>query len=158
MGKAFVVVALSAVLLSGCQKSGTVSASLPEPPFCTTNQSFSNGTTVTGRALYQRRLNIATMPGGLGDTDPTNYPIRYAEVAVIQPGFGFMACGNTDSSGNFSLVVPNAGVPYTVIIHSRGKNDFVNASVLNNPESNTPFTIRADFVGKDSPNTGDIIA
>lgn len=154
MAKAYWVAVLSILLFASCSQP-TPAGPAAEPAYCDQSKVYSNAITATGRALFQRRQFTAS---GLGDTDPTSYPIRYAEIAVWQDNQYLIQCATTDGNGNFELQVPNTGLVYTVRLYSRGRNSYVNASVLNSPRENEPYELTTTFTASGSPSLGDLIA
>src|SRR5438128_451859 len=95
-------------LTSSCTKIITIDAdnSIPEVAYCTTNTVFPTSYTISGIAYYNRRQFI---PSGLGNIDPTNFPIRRAEVQVLDSSGTAIQCTETDTSGNYSFTVPDDG-------------------------------------------------
>src|SRR5687767_1857224 len=104
-------------LLASCQLRQNGSFAV-EFPYCSTPQSFSSSNTITGRAVFQRRAFSNT---GLGDVDSTLYPIRYAEIQVFRRRL-LIQCGETDSSGNFSVQVPTHNEEFEIRVNSRADN------------------------------------
>lgn len=131
--------------LSGCGR--TINSNYQvEALYCNRAISYESSVTVQGQARYQRRTLATSAPGGLGAVDATTKPIRYAEVNVINEGGGLVQCGETDSSGNFSLSVPRGERKLRLVVRSRSSNSQLRASVLNNPTDNFPYSIEASFV------------
>src|SRR4051812_11262624 len=89
-------------LITSCTKIINVptDSSVPEVSYCTTNATFATSYTITGAAYYKRRLFTAS---GLGGIDPTNFPIRRAEVQVLDSTGAIVQCTETDTSGNYSF-------------------------------------------------------
>ncbi|HEX4924233.1 MAG TPA: pre-peptidase C-terminal domain-containing protein [Bdellovibrionales bacterium] len=154
MGKAYWGAVFSILLLAACSQTSPAGARL-EPSYCEQAKVYQNPITVSGRALYQRRQFTGS---GLGDTDPTSYPIRYAEIAVWQDEQFLIQCATTDGSGNFEFQVPSTGLTYTLRLYSRGQNAYVNASVLNSPSENEPYELTTTFVATGSPSLSDLVA
>lgn len=111
-----------------------------ESAICTTNLSPSPATTVSATATYQFRSVSAF---GLGNSSTAN--IRYAEVIITNSAGSVVNCGETSSTGAISINIPRTAGTYTLKINSRGNNNYVKASVLNNPTSMTPYSISASF-------------
>lgn len=159
---------IAAATLSACQQrtviTNTVSNSTcesistgSEPAYCSTVSSYGSPITITGTAKYQRR--VITGGGYLGAVDATTYPIRYAELEVIDNSTGgIVQCGETDSSGNFSFQLPNNSHTHTVVVYSRGFNSTVKASVMDRKEHNQLYSISTSFVANGSKSVGTITA
>lgn len=117
--------------------------------------------TVSGSAIYNRRGYTAAGGEGLGPVEASpggDYPIRRAEVIVKDSAGSSIQCGETDASGNFSLVVPKNGATMSVVVHSRGANSHINASVLDAPQTNAPYEISTTFVATADQSVGTLIA
>ncbi len=128
-----------------------------EKTLCSATTNFApNKYTITGKAIYKRRGY-----GGSGLTstiDPTNYPIRHAEVEVRNSSGGQVQCSTTDANGDFSVDLPNNSNTYTIYINSRGDNTFVKASVQNNPTNFQHYNISRTVVSDSDKSIGTLIA
>lgn len=127
----------------------------PEKAYCTARPTYLSGVTITGSATYQARSYTAT---GLSDTINVNAPIRFAEVVAYDPTGSISQCAETDVNGNFSLLLPTSTDVYKVSIYSRGKNSAVNASVMNCPEENRPYSVEAEFTPDSNQSIGPLVA
>jgi hypothetical protein len=154
--KAFFLLTLGLSLLSCAPKKEeeTTTPTTSEPDYCSTVQDHSGGITISGSAKYERRVFTGS---GLGGVDSTTYPIRYAEIQVLD-GTTVVQCGETDANGDFSLVVPSSGATYTLKVNSRANNDYVKTSVLNSPESATYYSVSTDFTADSSKSIGTLTA
>jgi hypothetical protein len=126
-----------------------------EKAYCSTPIVYASPVTITGTATYETRAY--TPANGLSSSLTTN-PIRRAEVAVYNSSNQIVQCGETDNSGNFSLDLGASSSTYTVKINSRAANTYLNASVLNCPEENVPYTISSTFTPDSSKSIGTINA
>lgn len=136
----------SAVLfLAACSssKSSSGSSTSQEKPYCNQTFSYSTFHTITGHAQYERRLHTVC---GLGDIDPTTYPIRYAEIQIFDHTGSLVQCAETDGSGNFSFKVPDDNQTYSIAINSRSYNALNKTSVLKDPVSNEPYSLTTNFI------------
>lgn len=136
---------VSALIFSvGCSKTVVMNraSSTPEEAYCSTVSTYSGSTTTaSGSASYRK----PTLDGsGLNVTTTVSTPIRFAEVQVKSATGSVVQCTETDSSGNFSFIVPQGGT-YTVYVNSRGYNSTVQASVLNSPDENLYYSSTASF-------------
>ncbi len=121
----------------------------PEPANCSPRAPITNPIPITGHADYfYRPTNIsgASSTQGLYG-DPVSAFIRYAEVAISDSAGTVIQCGKTDNSGNFSLQIPKTVGSYTVSVFSRSATGSaeVNASVLEDIYSSSPYSITASF-------------
>ena len=128
---------------------------IEEPAFCTQVESFADPVTITGSAEYQKRQTTAS---GLGGLASTNFPIRHAEISVVDSQGRVVQCGSTDASGNFSVSVPRGSQSLNLVVHSRANNQFVKASVLNNHSQMQYYSIASAFVPTTNRNIGTLIA
>lgn len=125
--------------VSGPQKLyGDIGA---ERSYCSTTTSYSPSTTITATAQY--RYRVVSRSQGLTGAATGN--IRYAEVRVLDGSGNTIQCGETDGSGNISLSVPRTAGTYSLVVYSRADNSYAKVSVLNNPTSMTPYSIRRSF-------------
>lgn len=141
------MISLCCLLLAACGGKGGGDADggsgfTAEPDLCVTAQSVS-GTpvVVSGSATYTARKITST---GLGGADG-NKPIQGAEVHIYDSQGQRIQCGQTNSSGNFSLNISNQSGSYSVRIFSRADNANYKARVLNSPTGNQPYTIQTGF-------------
>ena len=124
----------------GCTQ-GSQSLQRPESAYCGRAIKYEEAVTLRGQARFQRRRLITTAPGGLGAVDSSLFPIRFAEVQALSDGGGIVQCGETDSNGQFELSLPKGIRPLRVQVRSRSENSQLQASVLDDPFSNTPYVI-----------------
>jgi hypothetical protein len=109
-------------------------------------QSFSGATiTLSGNATYHARqvFDNGNGDGGLGAAPGAVFPIRFAEVHVLNSGGSVVQCGRTDGVGHYSVVLPKSPAIHTVRVYSRspvGDPD-VQVSVLNRPSQNSVYFI-----------------
>ena len=132
---------------------GRTSPSYPGPaetPFCGVVASYSPSVLVNGVAKYRRRVVWGDyVAGGLGSAGFTGphpaeeRPIRQAEVRVTDPAGRVVQCGTTADDGTFAVALPKGDVDYTIAVDSRASGALVNASVLNKPELNAFYSLRA---------------
>lgn len=129
---------LTALLfLSACAGGGanveTPASTTPEPAYCTTRNT--HPIVFNGKAQFAPRLVGA---GGLTAQTDTPIDIAGAEVRIFDASGAVVNCAETNTNGKFTSTVPAAGT-YTIKVYSRGDNNLVKVSVLNNPISNTPY-------------------
>lgn len=120
-----------------------------ETGYCSTIVSVTNPTTISGTATYQARTVTAF---GLTGTHTSN--IRYAEIRVLNQAGSVVQCGETDSSGAFSIQIeqPSTSQSYTLQINSRAENAHLKVSVLKDIYSNSFFSLTTSFTA-DSAST-----
>ncbi len=129
-----------------------------EPSICSTINSFSPSVTITGSAVYKRRLYLSS---GLGGVDSNDYPIRYAEIAVLDSTGSEIQCGETDASGNFSISVPeSSSANYRIQVRSRISNSSqALVSVLDRHDNMTYYAVQsASFTPDSNRSVGTLIA
>ncbi|MDZ4660269.1 MAG: hypothetical protein SGJ18_01485 [Pseudomonadota bacterium] len=145
------------LIYSGCGKNrpDTSVSVRAEANYCSNSITYSSPATITGTAKYQFRTSSSS---GLGGVDPTPKPIRFAEVVVYNEAGAIAQCAETDGSGNFSFQANTTGETWTVKISSRANNSQYKASILNNPTSNTHYTISTTFTPDSSKSVGTITA
>ncbi len=128
---------------------------IPESNYCTLNATFANPITVDGNARYQKRLMDSS---GLGAISGTTFPIRKAEVVVLDSNDSIVQCTETDVSGNYSFTLPNDGETYKVKINSRSFNSDNKTSVLIDPNSNNTYFISQTFTADSTKTLPNLIA
>lgn len=158
----------SFALFTACSKnfetsSDSSTATLPESEYCGSAQTISGGTfTVTGKAQFKSRKTSygtsysaggSAMAGWYLDYTFNTNPIANAEVHIYDGGGNLIQCGETDGSGNFSLLIPDTvNSQYTLSVYSRAFNSTYKVSVLNDVNSNQPYKISTSFSsGSSSP-------
>lgn len=147
------------VLIVGCSSSSSDSGgssqssfkSTPESDYCSTTTSYSPATTISGTAVYQYRIANSTGLHGPG----SDTAIRYAEIIVLNGNGERIQCGETSSTGTFSVQVPQGG-NYTLKVQSRALNSHVKVSVLNTPEDQIPYAISATVSTSSGQSTASI--
>lgn len=144
--------------------SGRISATYSGPAelsYCSTVRTFGTPVVITGSAVYYKRDTVAPdalgQNGGLGAAGSAQ-PIRYAEVRVTNSGGTEVQCGETDSSGNFSLTLPQGSSQFKIWVNARGNSSQVKASVLNRPELNTVYSLSTTVVTDSSKSVGTLSA
>lgn len=148
------------MLLYGCSSSdrsaggGGGTTSIPEASYCSGVSSYSPSVTITGSAVYKRRVFYGS---GLGNVDATDYPIRRAEIRVLS-GSTVVQCGETDNSGNFSLSLPQNSSQYSIQINSRANNSYVAVSVLTDPTNNNFYSLSTTVTTDTSKSVGTLTA
>ena len=120
-----------------------------EKAYCSPVSTSSPTTTVTSTAQYQFR----TVNRLVGLTTAGTGSIRYAEVQILDSNGSTVQCGETDSSGAISLAMPKIPGNYTLKVFSRSDNNYVKASILNNPTAMEPYSISVDFTLDGSETT-----
>lgn len=128
---------------------GSSRSTKSEPSYCSTVQTVTGGTTITSRAQFYAR--IVTTSGLVSISSAKD--IRYAEVAVLDSSSNIIQCGETDSSGNISIVIPSTAGTYTLKVYSRADNSHLKISVLNSPYDSTPYSISTSFTITSSDST-----
>lgn len=148
----FIILGLSAFAL-GCSKPfETFEEKLTrqeESAYCGTPKSISGATaTVTGSAKFKYRnlMNGSTENGTAWYLDYTfgTAEVAFAEFQVTDSNGQVVQCGETDTNGDFSFVVPVSG-SYTLAVMSRAYNSQYKVSVLNDTSANTPYSITKQF-------------
>lgn len=147
------------LLLTGCQSSlepdNTDYTQAPEGAYCGAAQATSYSsptTTISGTATFQYRPLVLTSNRGLYG-NPVSKGVTYAEVHVIDNSGNIIQCGETDSLGAFSLVVPQVAGNYSIQVLSRSMSSKVKASVLKDIYSSLPYTITKYFTISASATT-----
>jgi hypothetical protein len=170
--------------LVGCSHSGgsannadgTVSPTMvgpPEPSYCMTPTTYDNSISITGMAQYLRREIYGNASGGgLGSANPNDpthpasaHPIRYAEVRVTDNSGQTVQCAETAADGSFSFTLPQGQGSYKVSVLARSapapnlnSTTHLYASVLNQPNSNTPYALTATLQAAASQSLGTLTA
>ncbi len=144
-------IAILSGLLSACGASFEASpesvVTKSEDPYCGTAKTISGGTiTVTGNAQFKsRKLTYSGSTWYLDYTFNTT-AIAYAEIHVYDSSANLIQCGETDGSGNISVLIPStANKQYILYVYSRASNNYYKVSVLNDINSNTPYNISKSF-------------
>ena len=133
-------------VLSSCTRVSALAAGNAEKTYCSVQTISGSSVTITGTGQYQARTINPADPSGTGLDQVTSLmPIRYAEVEVLDSNGNLVQCGETDSSGNFSLTVPQGSNALTIQVNSRANNSNVKASVLGCPETNQYYSVSATF-------------
>lgn len=145
--------ALIAGLMSGCGGGGggdgggstpPASVSLPEDSYCGTALSISGpSVTISGSAEFQFRPTVLSGGKRVLSSAPSVKPIRRAEVHITDANGTILQCGETQNDGSFSLTapLPTGASTYSVKVNSRGNNDFVKASILNDVDENRYYSV-----------------
>lgn len=143
--------ALFSVAIFGCGKkvveetstAGSLFGAIgSESSYCSSVSSPSPATTVSATAQFYAR-QVSNSLGLIGPGAAK--PIRYAEVRVINTAGATIQCGETNASGAISIAIPRTAGTYTLRVYSRADNNFMKASVLNNPTDMTPYFISVTF-------------
>lgn len=134
---------------SGGSSSG--STTTPSVPYCSTITTYSDAITITGSANYEYRIN-----GNGAVASPA--PIRHAEIRVSDSSGAIIQCGETDSSGNFSLQLPNNGQAVTLAVASRADNSFMKLYVMNNPTNNAYYALTTSVTLDANKSVGTLTA
>ncbi len=130
-----------------------------EKTYCGSTTAYSSSVTISLTATYQKRTMTSS---GLGNVSSA-LPIRRAEVQVFNQNGSSIQCGETDGAGNVSLQLPSSSSTHRIRVYSRSSNSYLNASVLDAPESNTLYYVEVSFtpdssksVTVNAPATGNI--
>ncbi|NJL24635.1 MAG: hypothetical protein HC902_05330 [Calothrix sp. SM1_5_4] len=137
-----------------------------ETEYCSTSKTFADPITVSGTAVYNRRVIWGNLTaGGLGSASTTasshpasQNPIRRAEIRVTDPSGAVVQCAETDGSGAFSFTLPRGAVSYTISVNSRSYNQYLRASVLNAPERNQFYSLKTTCTATGACSVGTLIA
>ncbi len=182
MRRALLSSLFSVIFASGCTlkeignsasdgRRSPTTAGPAETAYCSTSSSYGGGVTITGTAKYNRR--VITEGGtseGLGSASPTHLtrpaevrPIRAAEIRVTDAAGSVIQCGQTSSTGTFSIVLPAGNTNYTLSVNSRsaqfnGGAVYLNASVLNRPEANQFYSLSTSVNAATTHSIGTITA
>lgn len=135
----------------------------PESDYCgqANARTYSSGTvTITGSAGYKKLVPFFTSGGGLGAEggNPT-HAIRYAEVHIVDGSGNIIQCTETDSSGNFSVVIPQSSSTFTAQIFSRTNvTNVARVYVYDDPRYNNSYSISISFTAGTSHSIGAALA
>ena len=114
--------------------------------------------TITGKASYHARQIFDNGNGnrGLGKAPGKIFPIRFAEIQVLQPDGNVVQCAQTDNTGHFSFVLPKSATIYTIHVLSRSpaQDTHVKASVLNRPGQNKLYSIQTSVTATANADVG----
>lgn len=120
-----------------------------EPAYCGSAQSINYPgvtTSVSGNASFYYRAPNWTGPVCTGLCgDPVSLGIPYAEVHIVNAAGRIIQCGETNSSGNFSLSVPMNPGSYTLQVWSRSLTNMAKVSVLEDIYLNQPYIVSTGF-------------
>ena len=160
------LLASAGVVVLGCaptrsSSSGSGDGTIAEVGYCSQASSYSDSITVTGTAIYNRRAYTSSSGAGLGAVEASpggDYPIRRAEVVVKNQAGEVVQCGETNGSGQFSLVVPRTNAQMTLAVRSRGANSYTYASVLDAPQTNVPYELTQSFTASATQSLGTLTA
>ncbi len=153
--KKYVIIALVGMIsiVASCNKEEKITSL--EAKYCQVEEtSLENPVTVTGKATYRRRLFVEE---GLGQIDPKNYPIRYAEVRVLK-GDELVGCAETNASGEFTFDVERSNNSYLVEVVARADNSKLKVSVLNTPDDSEYYAVTRVFIADQNKNIGTLVA
>lgn len=151
--KLFFYLLILLISFSSCSSSSHNSStqppddSAPESEYCLVRNSFQNPISITGNALFYYRPTDLSL-GLYGN--PLSKGIPYSEVVITDNNGAVIQCGETDSQGKISLTLPKGGA-YTLKVQSRGYNNYLKVSVLEEIKKNMPYSISKSF----STNTND---
>lgn len=151
--------ALLLILTTSCTEVVTVPPPsdfdiVKEESYCRTDGNFS-GNTIDGYAYYKRRNFNGS---GLGAIAVTNYPIRRAEVRVLNASGTVVHCTETDDLGHYTFDLPDNDANYSVRIYSRSDNQYSRASVMQDPYKNKLYYISTSFVSDTTKTLSNILA
>lgn len=175
----FTLIALTTILFAGCgtgvlptsQTSGT--AIRPEG----NEKTYSSSTTYSGSTLQvQAQANYerfddysnggAKTGTGVTSGDPEEQglvtvetkPIRRAEVVILNASTGVQVqAGHTDNLGQINLTIPNVAGTYRIEVRSRAYNNYVKASILDNPYDKNYYSISATVTVGSGLSSGAIV-
>ena len=117
---------------------------IAEIGYCSSPISYSGSTiSISANAQFSRFNDFDGVHSGLYATQVL--PIRHAEVVLLDSSGVTVQCGETDDTGNISLVIPQSPGAYTLQVNSRANNASVKVSVLNNPSENMYYSIKKTF-------------
>lgn len=156
----------SSILLSGCIGSfgegdfGSTAPPRNEPEYAGKPTIYSNEiptVTINGKAEFQAR--VPTLSTGL-TPDTVTLPIPHAEFHVYS-GSQRIQQGETESDGTFSFIIPDLNGSYSVKVFSRAANAYLNVSILDQINTNSPYSISRNFTlnnSVSSPHTVSLMA
>ena len=96
---------------------------------------------VTGVAMTIGTVSNLTKTGNGVTMGAEPGIIRYAEVRVSDSSGSLVQCAETDGTGAFSFYLPKSSGSYTVAVTSRSNNAYNTAYVMNNPNSNSFYSV-----------------
>lgn len=144
-------------ILSGCNSSSFQSdfssrePAASEPAYYGTPTAIADANAVNvkiaAKFLY-RNLNFSDTAGyGLGSVVPSSsaVAIPFVEYHVYDSSLNRIQQGETTTSGIADFKIPKVAGTYTLRVFSRAYNDYVKVSVLQDPYSNTPYSIVKTF-------------
>lgn len=142
----------SLFFLTGCiggLETGDFASTAPpqnEPVYYGKPNIFSDVTTVTvsGEAKFQARIPT---DNGLGEAVAI-LPIPHAEFHVYS-GSKRIQQGETNNLGEFAFEIPKTDGGYEIKIFSRAANSYLNVSILDQLNTNTPYFIAQNFTISD---------
>lgn len=85
-------------------------------------------------------------------------PIRYALVAAYDPAGAMAQCAETDSTGSFTLRLPQDNQTYTIKVYTMSNNANNTAYVMTTPTANTPYSISTTVVANSSQSSLRLLA
>jgi hypothetical protein len=145
-------IALASVLSVACSQKqiagNTSTPSVPPAAYCTPT-SLSPAPSPSYSKLITANYEYRTNGNGAVAAPK---PIRYAEVEVLDSSGNRYQCLETNSSGQFTLVLPQNNQVYTIRVSSRANNSNVKAYVMSDPWNNTHYSISGTVTA--SNNTG----
>lgn len=108
-------------------------------------------TGLTGVGVYKTTSGTFTITNLTRMSFLNRKPIRRAEIIVKNAEGTIVQCAETDNAGSFTASIPGDGGTYTVQVASRANNSHNTAYVLNNPTSNSYYTVSTTVTGSGSP-------
>lgn len=151
------------------QNAEIYNAGAAELAACSAAPIVGTAVTISGKATYHARQIFDNGNGneGLGPAPGTAFPIRFAEIQVLQPNGLVAQCAQTDDSGHFTFQLPKNSANYTLAIYSRtpAQDTHARVSVLNRPAQNQLYSLRASVAATadkdlgilDASVTGDVL-
>ena len=120
-----------------------------EKSYCSSVSNPTTATAITATAQFKyRQVNRL-----VGLTTSATGTIKRAEVQILDSGGTTIQCGETNATGGISINIPRTAGTYTLKVLSRAENNYVKASVLDNPTSMTPYSISVSFTLAGSETT-----
>lgn len=130
---------------------------------CVDYRSFSDAITISGTANFQYRPVAVTsskqgLIRGLSGS-PQSDSISFAEIAVLNSSGEIIQCGITNADGTFQMPLSKNVGDVRVRIFSRAFNGRLKVSVLDDPNTNSPYSIEKTVsIGSSNVSTGEILA